>query len=56
LPGKRFYGLEGVAACDDAAFSGVTAAGVLSATVVGGVYRYVFGFAIIVGMAAKGLE
>jgi hypothetical protein len=28
----------------------------LSATAVGGVYRYVFGFAIIVGMAANGLE
>jgi hypothetical protein len=56
LPGKRSYGLECVAACDDAAFSGVTAVGVFSATAVGGVYRYIFGFAIIVGMAAKGLE
>ena len=53
LPGKRFYCRDCVATGD---FSVVAGAGLFCAMAAGGVYRYVFGFAIIVGMAAKGLE
>ena len=51
LPGKRFYWRDCVATCDGAAFSDVTELELLCATAAGGVYKYVFGFAIIVGMA-----